>query len=71
MKLTSMPKVKSYPKKDLVPGSRVPLSFVLDYLKEGYTINDFISSYPWVKEADVKKALEEVKRRDFASQHAI
>ena len=71
MKSTSMPKVKSYPKKDLVPGSRVPLSFVLDYLKEGYTINDFISSYPWVKEADVKKALEEVKRRDFASQHAI
>jgi uncharacterized protein (DUF433 family) len=71
MKLTSMPKEKTPRKKDLVPGSRVPVSFLIDYLKEGYTITDFASAYPWIKRSDLEKALDEIKRREFSSQYAI
>lgn len=48
-------------KKRLVPGSRVPISYLLDYLREGHTIFDFISAYPWIGEKKVKKALDEVR----------
>ena len=58
-------------KKNLVPGSRVPISYLLDYLKEGYSISDFIASYPWIKETNIKKALDEIKKREFASVNAL
>ena len=66
-----MPKVKTAPEKSLVPGTRIPISYLLDYFKEGLTINDFISAYPWVKKDKVKKALDEVKRRDFAARNVL
>ena len=71
MKLTSMPKVKTTPKKDLVPGSKVPVTYLLDYIREGYSVAEFLSSYPWIKRSDVEKALEEIKRRDFTSHYAL
>lgn len=58
-------------KKNLVPKSRIPISYLLDYIKEGLTISDFIASYPWVKRKDVEKALEEIKKREFTSQYAF
>jgi len=58
-------------KKNLVPGSKVPIAYLLDYLKENYSISDFIASYPWIKEANVKKALDEVKTREFSVKHAL
>lgn len=63
-------KTKS-PKKNLIPGSRVPIKYFLDYLKEGYSISDFVSSYPWVKRSSLVKAIDEIKSRDFASQNAL
>lgn len=57
-------------KKNLVPGSKVPISFLLDYIKEGMTISDFLSSYPWIKRSNVEKALDEVKKREFTSGYA-
>lgn len=70
MKLSSMSKNTST-KKNLVPGSKVPVSFLIDYLKEGYSIVDFISSYPWIKRSNIEKALEEIKRREFTSRYAL
>ena len=58
-------------KKSFVPGSRVPISFLLDYLREGHTIFDFISAYPWIGEKKVKKALDEVKKREFVSGYGF
>ncbi|MDO8577060.1 MAG: DUF433 domain-containing protein [Candidatus Daviesbacteria bacterium] len=65
-----MKKVATSPK-NLVPKSRIPIAYLLDYIKEGLTISDFLASYPWVKKSDVKKALEEIKNREFTSRHAF
>lgn len=71
MKIDLMKKINKIPKKNLVPGSKIPISFLIDYIKEGYSIKDFINNYPWVKKESVQKALDEVKRRDFTSQYAV
>lgn len=71
MKKNKMSKIKSVPKKDLVPGSRVPIKYLFDYIKEGLSISDFLSSYPWIKRENVEKALEEIKKRDFTSKYAL
>lgn len=58
-------------KKNLIPKNGIPIAYLLDYIKEGLTISDFLSSYPWVKRKDVEKALEEIKKREFTSQYAF
>jgi uncharacterized protein (DUF433 family) len=58
-------------KKDLVPGSKIPIKYLLDYIKGGYSISDFISAYPWIKRENIVKALDEIKKRDFASGHVL
>ncbi len=58
-------------KKNLVPKSRIPIAYLLDYIKEGLTISDFLASYPWVKRKNVEKALEEIKNREFTSGYAL
>lgn len=63
--------LRTAPEENLIKGSKIPIAFLLDYLKEGYTIYDFISAYPWVKKEKVEKALDEVKKRDFAARHAL
>lgn len=57
--------------KNLIPRSKVPISYLLDYIKEGLTISDFISSYPWLRRKNVEKAIEEIKKREFTSQYAL
>ena len=71
MKLVAMKKTRKMPLKNLVPGSKIPISFLLDYIKEGYSIREFIKNYPWVKKESVQKALDEVKKREFTSGYAI
>lgn len=56
---------------NLVPGSKVPVSYLLDYFKEGYSISDFLASYPWISKSNVEKALEEIKKREFTAKHAL
>lgn len=55
----------------VVPKSKIPISYLLDYIKEGLTISDFVASYPWLKKKDVERALEEIKKREFTSSYAI
>ena len=64
-------KIQEPPKESLVPGSKVPIKFLLDYFKHGYSISDFLSAYPWIKKRNVEKAIEEIKSRDFAASNAI
>lgn len=56
---------------NLVPESKIPISYLFDYIKEGYTIADFIASYPWLKRKNVEKALDEIKKREFSSHYAF
>ena len=65
-----MNKVKT-PVKNFVPKSKIPIAYLFDYIKEGFTISDFISSYPWIKRKNVEKALEEIKKREFTSRYAL
>ena len=55
----------------VVPKSKIPISYLLDYIKEGLTISDFLASYPWLKRKDIEGALEEIKKREFTSSYAI
>ncbi len=57
--------------KNLVPKSKIPIAFLIDYIKDGLTVSDFISSYPWLKKNDVENALEEIKKREFTSGYAL
>lgn len=63
--------MKTKSKRNLVPGSRIPIAYLLDYLKGGYSISDFVASYPWIKESAIKKALDEIKKREFTATHAL
>lgn len=53
-----------------IPGSKVPASFLFDYIKEGYSLSDFLASYPWLEKAKVEKTIEKIKK-DFSSQYAL
>lgn len=66
-----MKAVKTAPKTNLVPKSRVPIAYLLDYIKEGYGISDFLASYPWIKKIDVEKAIDEIKTREFTASYAL
>lgn len=55
----------------VVNGSKVPVSYLLDYFKEGYSISDFLAAYPWVKKASVVKAIGEIKIKGEAPRYAI
>lgn len=43
--------------------TNIPLAYLFDYIISGYTLSDFISSYPWVKKSDAVKKLEEIKAK--------
>ncbi len=64
-------KKASISKKVYIKGSRVPITFLFDYIKKGYSISDFLSSYPWIKKEDVVKKLEEFEREEIASRYAF
>lgn len=54
-------KISSKTNETFIRGTRIPVSYLFDYFKEGLTITDFLSSYPWVKKEDVINALEDIK----------
>ena len=58
-------------KSNLIPKNRIPISYLLDYIKEGYSISDFLASYPWIKKKEVEKALDEIKTREFTTRYAL
>ena len=53
--------------KRYIKGSKIPVSFVIDYVKAGHTINYFLKSYPWIERKDVIDKLEEIKKEHAAS----
>ena len=57
--------------KDVIRGSKVPIKYLLDYIKEGYGISDFLAAYPWLKRKAVENAIDEIKKRDFSSSYAL
>ncbi|MGB3516275.1 MAG: DUF433 domain-containing protein [Elainellaceae cyanobacterium] len=44
-------------------GTRVPIQTLLDYLKAGESINDFLDGFPTVTQEQVITLLEEVGKR--------
>ncbi len=57
--------------KNTIPKSKIPIAYLIDYIKEGYTVSDFLSSYPWLKRENIEKALDEIKQREFTATHAF
>ncbi|HUD09652.1 MAG TPA: DUF433 domain-containing protein [Patescibacteria group bacterium] len=57
--VNTMPTAK---KSNYIKGSRIPVSFLLDYLSEGYSLAEFLSAYPWIKRTSAKKALVNLKQ---------
>lgn len=58
-------------KANLIPKSRIPIAYLIDYIKEGYSISDFLASYPWIKRNNIEKALDEIKTREFTARYAL
>lgn len=57
--------------KKLIPGSRVSLSVLIDYVKEGYSLTEFLSDYPWIRRSDAQKALDELKQKEYPIRYAF
>lgn len=66
-----MKKITKVPKKNLIHKSRIPIAYLLDYIKKGLTVSDFIASYPWLKRKNIEKALDEIKKREFTVSNAL
>lgn len=56
-------KIDGIPK--MFPKSRVPVSFILDYFKEGLSKYDFHYSYPWIKLRDIDSIIITLKKHCF------
>ncbi|MEK9200949.1 MAG: DUF433 domain-containing protein [Patescibacteria group bacterium] len=50
------------PKNKLIKGSRVPVAYLIDYIKDGYSISEFLSAYPWIKRKEVESVLDEIRK---------
>ena len=55
----------------LIRGSKVSLSVLIDYVKEGYSLTEFLSDYPWIKKTDAQKALDQLKEKEFPIKYAF
>ncbi len=65
-----MKKATSKHIKAVIPGSKVPMAYLINYFKEGYSISDFLAACPSIKRNAVEKALDQINR-DFSSQYAL
>ena len=54
-----------------ITGSKVSVSVLIDYIKEGYSMAEFLADYPWIKIGSVQKALNEIKKKDYPHMHAF
>jgi uncharacterized protein (DUF433 family) len=50
-------------------GSRVPFKNLIDYLEQGYTLNEFLDDFPSVSRQQALAALEEAKEAILANAH--
>ena len=54
-----------------VPGSRVPVAVLIDYIKEGYSTDEFLSDYPWIKLSNVKRTLNQIVKKNYPMGHVF
>lgn len=58
-------------KSPYIKGSRIPITYFLNYIKKGYSLSDFLSAYPWIKKENVIKKLNEFETKEIASQYVF
>lgn len=46
----------------VIKGSRIPVYFVLDYLKNGYTVNEIAQTFPSIGEDRIRKLLANISQ---------
>lgn len=58
-------------KKKLIPGSKISVSVLIDYISEGYSLTEFLSDYPWIKRDQIEETLNELKKKDYPIRYAF
>lgn len=66
-----MKKVIEKKHESFIKGSRVSISVLIDYIKEGYSLSEFLSDYPWIKRSDAQKTLDKLKSNEFPIKYAF
>ena len=56
---------------EIIPGSKVSITVLIDYIKEGYSMAEFLSDYPWIKRSNVEKVLDAIKKKDYPAGYAF
>ena len=56
---------------EIIPGSKVSITVLIDYIKEGYSMAEFLSDYPWIKRNNVEKVLDAIKKKDYPAGYAF
>lgn len=54
-----------------IPGSKVSVAVLIDYISDGYSLGEFLADYPWIKPEDVKKVLGTLKSERYPAQYAF
>lgn len=57
--------------KKLLKGSKISISVLIDYIRDGYSLTEFLSDYPWIKRVDAEKALDELKQKEYPIEYAF
>lgn len=57
--------------KKLIPGSKVSISVLIDYISEGYSLTEFLSDYPWIKRDQIEKTLNELREKEYPIKYAF
>ena len=67
-----MKKNKITPSKSpYIKGSKIPITYFLNYIKNGLSISDFLSAYPWIKKEDLIKKLDEFENKEITSRYVF
>ena len=54
-----------------IPGSKISVAVLIDYISEGYSLGEFLADYPWINYRDVKKVLGTLKTERYPLQYAF
>lgn len=54
-----------------IKGSRIPITYFFNYIKNGYSISDFLSAYPWIKKKDVINKINEFEKNEIIANYVF
>ncbi len=57
--------------KKLIPGSKVAINVLLDYISEGYSVAEFLADYPWIKKEKVSRVISDLKAEKYPASYAF